>query len=253
MKVLLHGANGRMGQVMTRIISAVPDMEVICGVDIAPDRLKNPYPVYECLECVKEHPDVLIDFSNHACLDAILCYGVSRRVPLVICSTGFSAEQKQQMVEASKQVALLHSANMSLGINLVLSLVRQAAMLLSDSFDIEIVERHHNQKVDAPSGTALMIADAMNSGLENSLRYVFGRHTKHDKRQKKELGIHAVRGGAIVGQHDVIFAGQGEVIEISHQALSRDVFAHGAISAARFIIRKSPGFYTMKDVVEDAG
>lgn len=252
MKVLLHGANGRMGQVMTRIISALADTKIICGVDIAPDRFENPYPVYECLECVKEHPDVLIDFSNHSCLDAILSFGVSRRVPLVICSTGFSAEQKQQMVRASKHVALLHSANMSLGINLVLSLASQAAMLLSDTFDIEIIERHHNQKVDAPSGTALMIADAMNSGLGNRLEYVFGRHSKHDKRQKKELGIHAVRGGAIVGQHDIVFAGQGEVIEISHQALSRDVFAHGAISAARFLVSKPPGFYTMKHVVEDA-
>lgn len=251
MRVLLHGCNGKMGQVMARVLGETPDMEVVCGVDITPDRIANTYPVYASLADVASVvPDVLIDFSHHSTLEALLAFGVERNIPLVICTTGFSPEEKERMAAAAAQVPILNSANMSLGVNLLLSLVKQAAVLLHDTFDIEIVEKHHNQKVDSPSGTALMIADAMNSALEGSMEYVYGRHSKADKRQKKDIGIHAVRGGAIVGEHNVIFAGQGEVVEVNHTALSRDVFAYGAVKAARFLVGQKPGLYSMQDVIE---
>lgn len=234
---------------MTRVIEEQPDVEIVCGVDIQPEKAQNKYPVYTTLSAVNEEPDVLIDFSHHSCLGDILRFGISRKVPLVICTTGFTPEQRQEMIRASEEVPILSSANMSLGINLILSIVEQAARVLKDGFDIEIIEKHHNQKLDSPSGTALMIADAINACLGGKMEYVYGRRSKTNKRQKHEIGIHAVRGGAIVGEHNIIFAGQGEVIEISHQALSRDVFAYGALAAARFLIGKGPGLYTMKDVV----
>jgi 4-hydroxy-tetrahydrodipicolinate reductase len=250
MKVLLHGCNGRMGQVLTRIISESEDMTVVCGVDrIKKDNI-NSYPVYENLKDVAEDVDVLIDFSNRICLGDILKFGTERGVALVICTTGFNSEEKEQMIEAGRSIPVLNSSNMSIGVNVLLSLVKQAAYALYEDFDIEIVEKHHNQKVDSPSGTALMIADAINTSLDNKLEYVYGRHSKTEKRLKRELGIHAVRGGAIVGEHDVIFAGAGEIIEINHTALSRDVFAHGAIRAARFLANKDKGFYSLKDVIE---
>lgn len=250
MKILLHGCNGKMGQVMTRILTAEDDMEVVAGVDINPTKCKNAYPVYASLGEVKESPDILIDFSHRTSLDAILNYGLASNVPLLICTTGFAPEEKQKMADASKHVPILNSANMSLGVNLILSLVKQAAAVLHETFDIEIVEKHHNQKVDSPSGTALMIADAIGSAVDADMEYVYGRHTKTEKRKRKEIGIHSVRGGAIVGEHDVIFAGQGEVIEIAHSALSRDVFAYGAVRAAKFLVGKGPGLYSMKDVIE---
>jgi 4-hydroxy-tetrahydrodipicolinate reductase len=200
---------------------------------------------------VSEEVDVLIDFSNHVCIDDILSFGISKGIPLVICTTGFTGEEKQRMSKAAENIPILNSANMSIGVNLILSLVRQAAAALYGDFDIEIVEKHHNQKADSPSGTALMIADAINESLNNELEYNFGRHSKTEKRGKRELGIHAVRGGAIVGEHDVIFAGGGEVIEINHSALSRDVFAHGALRAARFLADKENGLYSMKDVISE--
>ncbi|CCC58126.1 MULTISPECIES: 4-hydroxy-tetrahydrodipicolinate reductase [Caloramator] len=250
MKVLLHGCNGKMGQVLTRIISQMEDMKIICGVDREPNKIKNPYPVYDCLSKVQEDVDVLIDFSNHSALDSILEFGLSKNVPLVICTTGFSPEEKEKMKKASEKIPILNSANMSIGINLITNLLKNIAPILYGDFDIEIIEKHHNQKLDSPSGTALMLADAINSSLQNSLEYVYGRHSKTDKRKKEELGIHAIRGGAIVGEHSVIFAGAGEVIEINHSALSRDVFAYGAIRAAKFLVGKKPNFYTMNDVLK---
>lgn len=250
MRVLLHGCNGRMGQVLTRLISETSDIKVVCGVDSNSGKINNSYPVYSSLSEVKEEVDVLIDFSNHTCLEGILKFGLERNVPLVICTTGFSSEEKQKMLEASKNIPILNSANMSIGVNLILSLVKQAAGVLYEGFDIEIVEKHHNQKLDSPSGTALAIADAINSALDNKMEYKYGRHSKTEKREKNEIGIHAVRGGAIVGEHDVIFAGGGEVIEITHSALSRDVFGYGAIKAAKFITGKKHGMYSMKDVIE---
>lgn len=250
MKVLLHGCNGKMGQVLTRIISQMEDMKIICGVDREPNKIKNPYPVYDSLSKVQEDVDVLIDFSNHLALDSILEFGLNKNVPLVICTTGFSPEEKEKMKKASEKIPILNSANMSIGINLITNLLKNIAPILYGDFDIEIIEKHHNQKLDSPSGTALMLADAINSSLQNSLEYVYGRHSKTDKRKKEELGIHAIRGGAIVGEHSVIFAGAGEVIEINHSALSRDVFAYGAIRAAKFLVGKKPNFYTMNDVLK---
>ncbi|SEF71212.1 dihydrodipicolinate reductase [Caloramator fervidus] len=249
MRILLHGCNGKMGQVLTRIISQMEDIKVVCGVDKNPEKFNNPYPVYDSLEKVKEKVDVLIDFSNHSALDSILKFGLDNKVPLVICTTGFSKEEKDKIKEASKNIPILNSANMSIGINLITKILNQIAPILYEDFDIEIIEKHHNQKLDSPSGTALMLADAINSSLNNKLEYVYGRHSKTDKRKKQELGIHAIRGGAIVGEHSVIFAGYGEVIEINHTALSRDVFAYGAIKGAKFIIGKEAGLYTMNDVI----
>ncbi|MCX7903489.1 MAG: 4-hydroxy-tetrahydrodipicolinate reductase [Caloramator sp.] len=250
MKVLLHGCNGKMGQVLTRIISQMEDMKIVCGVDREPNKIINLYPVYDSLSKVQEDVDVLIDFSNHSALDSILEFGLSKNVPLVICTTGFSPEEKDKMKKASEKIPILNSANMSIGINLITNLLKNIAPILYGDFDIEIIEKHHNQKLDSPSGTALMLADAINSSLKNSLEYVYGRHSKTDKRKKQELGIHAIRGGAIVGEHSVIFAGAGEVIEINHSALSRDVFAYGAIRAAKFLAGQEPGFYTMNDVIK---
>ncbi len=250
MRVLLHGCNGRMGRVFTKAAGEATDLQVVCGVDVSVPAHKTDYPVYTSLEDVTEAVDVLVDFSHHSCLDSILAFGLRTKTPLVICTTGFSQAQKQSMAVSSKDVAILNSANMSLGVNLLLSLVKQAASLLHPDFDIEILEKHHNQKIDAPSGTAMMIADAMNSVLEGEMEYVHDRHSRTDKRQKNEIGIHAVRGGAIVGEHTVIFAGQGEIVEVSHTALSRDVFAYGAVSAARFMAGKTSGLFSMKDVIE---
>lgn len=251
MKVLLHGCNGKMGRVMTRILDETPDVEVVSGVDVAHEKYENRYPVYPSLEEVKEDPDLLVDFSHHSTLDGLLSFGKHRNIPVVICTTGFTPEERERMVEASKSIPILNSPNMSLGVNLLLALVRRAAEALGDGFDIEIVEKHHKEKVDSPSGTALLIADAINSALEGRMQYVYGRHAKTERRQRHEIGIHAVRGGALVGEHDVIFAGQGEVVEINHIALTRDVFAYGALGAMRFLLGKKPGLYSMKDVIED--
>lgn len=250
MDILLHGCNGRMGQVITRIASEDNEINIVCGIDINIDKSVCSYPVYSTFQEITQKADVLIDFSNHTCIDNILEYGLKNKLPLVICTTGFTPEEKNKILAASKQIPILHSANMSIGINLLLSLVSHAASVLYEDFDMEIVERHHNQKLDAPSGTALMIADAMNESFSERYEYSYGRHSKTQKREKKEIGIHAVRGGGIVGDHEIIFAGGGEVIEISHSAISRDVFAYGAIRAARFITKRNPGLYSMKDVME---
>lgn len=250
MKVLLHGCNGRMGQVLVRLISEASDMEVVCGVDSFPEKYNNNFPVYENLEEATEDVDILIDFSNHSCIDNIIKFGKQRGLPLIICTTGFTPEESSLMLDASKFIPIFNSANMSIGVNILISLVEQAAKSLYEDFDIEIIEKHHNQKLDSPSGTALMIADAINSTLDNEYDYVYGRHSKTQKRTKKEIGIHAIRGGSIVGEHQVIFAGGGEVIEVNHSALSRDVFGYGALAAGRFMLNKKPGMYNMDDVLK---
>lgn len=250
MKVLLHGCNGRMGQVLVRLITEAPDMEVICGVDSFPEKFKNLFPVYGTLDNVKEDVDILIDFSNHSCIYDILKFGKQRELPLIICTTGFTPEEKAMMLEASKLIPIFNSANMSIGVNILISLVKQAAKSLYEDFDIEIIEKHHNQKLDSPSGTALMIADAINSTLNDEYDYVYGRHSKTQRRTKKEIGIHAIRGGTIVGEHQVIFAGGGEVIEVNHSATSREVFGYGALAAGRFMLNRRPGMYNMDDVLK---
>jgi 4-hydroxy-tetrahydrodipicolinate reductase len=250
MKVLLHGCNGRMGQVLIRLISEASDMEIVCGVDSFPEKFKNDFPVYSTLEEVTEAVDILIDFSNHSCINSIIKFGRLRVLPLIICTTGFTPEERSLMIDASKLIPIFNSANMSIGVNILVSLVKQAARALSEGFDIEIIEKHHNQKLDAPSGTALMIADAINSTFDDEYNYVYGRHSKTQKRLKKEIGIHAIRGGSIVGEHQVIFAGGGEVIEVTHSAISRDVFGYGAIAAVRFMMNRKSGMYNMDDVLK---
>lgn len=250
MKVLLNGCNGRMGQVITKILSNKRDDIIVCGVDITPDKIINSYPVYQSFGDVTENIDVIIDFSHPSCLDSLLCYATNNKVPIIFCTTGFNENDIQKIFTASKIIPVFRSANMSLGINMIISLVKQAAANLYEDFDIEIIEKHHNQKIDSPSGTALMIADEINSAIDNKAEYIYGRHSKTQKREKGEIGIHAVRGGSIVGDHSIVFAGDGEVIEVNHSAISRDVFAYGAIRASKFIIGKAPGLYTMKDVIE---
>lgn len=254
MKILLHGCNGRMGRVITRLVeeSQAHDAEIVCGVDINPDKFNNNYPVFSSLRQVPADitPDVVIDFSHPDAVDGLLEFGLNRNVPLVICTSGISAAQQEKIADAAQKIPVLMSSNMSLGVNLVLSLVTQAAQALGSSFDIEIVEKHHNQKLDAPSGTAFMIASAVEAALGNGIEYVYGRHG-HDRRKPNQIGIHAVRGGTIVGEHEIIFAGPGEVIEIRHSALSRDIFGYGALAAARFLLGRPPKLYSMQDVIEN--
>ena len=238
-----------MGQVITRLSKEESMLKIAAGVDLLHNKFNNGYPVYTSFSEVMEDIDVVIDFSNAKGLPALLNFCTLKKLPVVICTTGLSFEDTEMVKLASLKTAVLTSANMSIGVNLLLSLVKTAAKALEDSFDIEIIEKHHNQKVDSPSGTALAIADSINSTLIETKEYVYGRHSKSDKRTKREIGIHAIRGGNIVGDHYVIFAGAGEIIEIKHSALSRDVFGVGALSAAKYLYTKEPGLYNMDNVI----
>lgn len=246
--VLLSGAGGNMGQVITKLSREKDDIRVAVGYDVRKEQ-GYPYPVYDNLNDITEDFDVIIDFSHPNAFDGLLAYGVEKKKPLVMATTGLSQEQSTALVDASKKIPIFRSANMSLGINLLVDLVKKSSLVLGDYFDIEIIEKHHNQKVDAPSGTAYLIADSINSVFENEREYVFERKTKTSKRDKKEIGIHAVRGGTIVGEHSVIFAGKDEILEIKHTACSKEIFAVGAIKAACFIAGKTPGMYSMTDLV----
>lgn len=251
-KVIMHGCNGKMGQVITGIIRDNEDIEIAAGVDVY-DVQRDDYPVYKSIWDCDEQADVVIDFSNAAAVDELLKYCEERAVPVVLCTTGLSEEQLSRVSRISEKVAVLKSANMSLGINTLLDLLQSAAKVLSPAgFDIEIVERHHNQKVDAPSGTALAMADSINEALEHSFSYKLDRSGERKKRQKNEIGIQAVRGGNIVGEHEVIFAGMDEVIEFKHTAYSKAVFAKGAVEAARFLAGKPAGMYDMHDVIRSS-
>jgi len=245
----LSGCNGRMGQVVTRMAASSQKLRVSVGIDVNSVKLSD-YPVFASVNELTETPDVLVDFSNPASLPGLLSYGLAHRVPLVLCTTGLSEEQVNAVKEASASLPIFRSGNMSLGINLVMELLQKAGQVLSDGYDVEIIERHHNQKIDAPSGTALMLADAVSSVLPYDPVYTYDRHSVRQKRDPKEIGIHSVRGGTIVGEHEVIFAGPDEVIEIKHTAYSREVFAAGALNAAEFMAGVAkPGLYTMADVV----
>ena len=247
-KAILHGCCGRMGRIITEICEKDENIEIAAGIDAFGDAYAG-YPVYRTLdEC--PDADVIIDFSNSSAIDGLLEYSVRRQIPAVVCTTGLSQEQMKALDEASEKTAILKSANMSVGINLLEALIAEAApKLAAAGFDIEIVEKHHNTKVDAPSGTALALADAANGALGNEYEYVYDRTVRRQKRPVKEIGISAVRGGTIVGDHDVIFAGQDEVITFSHRAYSRAVFGKGAVEAAKFLAGKKSGFYTMSDVL----
>ena len=248
--ILLSGCNGKMGQVITKLVSAQSDARIVAGIDIN-DVSLNGYPVYKTPDEFDGKADVIIDFSHPNVLEGILNYAKSKKTPAVIATTGLSEEQKKVMTDASKEIPVLFAANMSLGINLLIERAKKAAKRLEGNFDIEIVERHHNQKLDDPSGTALAIADGISSVLTEESEYVYDRHAVRQKREKKEIGIHAVRGGTIVGDHEVIFAGNDEIIEIKHHAASKEIFAVGAVKAAKFLASKPAGMYSMTDLVSE--
>lgn len=249
-RIIMYGCNGKMGRVISQLVNEDANAEIVAGVDISGEQLDT-YPVFKSLKECNVEADVLIDFSAPVALEDILTEGMGRNLPLVLCTTGYSEEQLQKIDMASKNLPILRSANMSLGINLLLELVNAATKVLADAnFDIELVEKHHNQKVDAPSGTALALADAINEALNNEYNYKYDRSKERVKREKKEIGISAVRGGTIVGEHEVIFAGTDEVIEFKHTAYSKAIFGKGAVSAAKFLAGKPAGMYSMKDVIK---
>ena len=249
LRIILSGCCGQMGKVLTDMINETDDMRTVAGIDIAEDP-SAAYPIYPSVAACAEEADVVIDFSTAAAVDALLEGCVAKKLPLVLCTTGLSEEQLKKVKEAEQTIPVLRSANMSLGINLLLKLAAEAAQVLAPAdFDIEIVEQHHRRKLDAPSGTALVLADSINEAMDGAYTYTFDRSPRHEKRDPKEIGISAVRGGSIVGEHDVLFAGQDEVITLHHSAYSRSIFAKGALSAARFLAGKPAGAYSMQDVI----
>ena len=248
-KIIMHGCNGHMGQVISGIVEKDPDAEIVAGIDIA-DQGKNSYPVFTDIDACQVEADAIIDFSSAKATGKLLEYSAARQIPVVLCSTGLSQEQLAKVEETSRKVAVLKSANMSLGINTLLKLVQDAAKVLAAAgFDMEIVEKHHRLKLDAPSGTALALADSINEAMDNQYHYVYDRSQKREKRDDKEIGISAVRGGTIVGEHEIIFAGQDEVIEFKHTAYSKAIFGKGAVEAAKFLAGKPAGRYDMSDVI----
>ena len=250
-KLILHGCNGKMGRTVAGTAAADPDIRIVAGIDKYSDGKAGPFPVYEDFSRIAEKGDVILDFSSPSALSGLLEYAKKSGTPLVIATTGLSPRDLEQIRQASKDVAIFQAANMALGVNLMYELVRQAASVLGERFDIEIVEKHHNQKVDSPSGTAYALADVINEAFLNSRHYVFGRHSKTDKRSKDEIGIHSIRGGTIAGEHTVLFAGPDEILEITHSAHSRQIFALGALTAVKYLAGKKPGLYNMKDVMLD--
>lgn len=247
--ILMAGCNGRMGQVIAAAVKERDDAAIVCGVDTY-DGIKNDFPVYPDFKGIAEKVDVIIDFSNPSALSGLLGYAVENNVPCVLCTTGYSNDQIADIDAAAEKIAVFRSGNMSLGINLLIEISKMAAKVFGSDFDIEIVEKHHNKKIDAPSGTALMIADEISTVMDIEPEYVYDRHCVRKKRDKKEVGISSVRGGTIVGEHDVIFAGDNEVLTISHQAQSRSLFAIGALNAAVFLADKAAGSYNMSDLLK---
>ncbi len=247
-RIILSGCHGRMGHVVAETVASRSDCVIVAGFDIDSE-MKEPFPVLSDPKQFDGNADVLIDFSNPAFLSRLLDFAQSRHVPAVIATTGMSPAQVEQIRTASRNVPIFFSFNMSLGVNLLAGLAKKAAAVLGDSFDIEIVEMHHNQKIDAPSGTALLLADRISSALPEKPEYVYDRHDRHEKRPKNEIGIHSVRGGTIVGEHEVIFAGKDEVLSLRHSAMSKQIFATGAVNAALFLSTQAPGLYDMDDLV----
>ena len=254
-KMIMHGCNGAMGRTITGLAKEMDGIEIVAGIDVNPVVLSD-YPVFASLEECNVEADVIVDFASAKAVDHLLDYCAAHKMPLVLCTTGLSAEQIEKVKESSKQTAILRSANMSLGINVLLELVKKASTVLGDSYDIEIIERHHrrkvdapNKKLDAPSGTALALADSINEAMANQYHYKYDRSQERVRRDEKEIGISSVRGGTIVGDHDVIFAGTDEVITFSHTAYSKAIFGKGALQAALFLAGKEPGLYDMQDVI----
>lgn len=248
-RIIMNGCNGKMGQCITGICKEDPEVEIVAGIDLY-DGIKNDYPIFSNINDCDVEADVIIDFSNANAVDTLFDFCIAKKMPVVFCTTGLSEEQLNRVKEVSENTAILKSANMSLGINTLMELLKKAALVFAPAgFDMEIVEKHHNQKLDAPSGTALALADSLNEALDDKYDYKYDRSQERKKRDKYEIGISAVRGGNIVGEHDVIFAGQDEVITFSHTAYSKAVFAKGAVEAAKFLNGKEAGLYDMADVI----
>lgn len=250
-RIILSGCNGKMGRVITGSAAERVDCKIVAGFDINTERHAG-YPVYANPSNCQIEADVIIDFSHPSALNGVLAYAFEHRLPAVIATTGLMKDQVEDVRGLSEKLPVFYSGNMSIGISLVTELARKAATVLGNDFDIEIIEKHHNQKIDAPSGTAVMLADAISESLEYNPKYVYERHSVRQKRSKAEIGISSIRGGTIVGEHEILFAGHDEMISISHSAMSKEIFAVGAINAALFLIGRRPGLYCMTDLVREA-
>lgn len=246
LKVVVNGCLGKMGKVLTRCVIEDKDLELVCGVSQNPSPNEE-FKIYPRMVDITEDVDVVIDFSHHSTLDDVLEFSLDTKTPLVIATTGYNEDELSKIREASKIIPIFHSSNMSLGVNVLLKLAKEATKML-EGFDIEVLEKHHNKKVDAPSGTAIMIANAIKEVLP-SIEYNYGRYGREAKRNDNEIGIHAIRGGTIVGEHDVIYAGHDEIIELKHIAQSKDIFAKGSITAAKYLANKEPGYYNMDNML----
>jgi 4-hydroxy-tetrahydrodipicolinate reductase len=251
-RIIIHGCMGRMGRVLTAAVAGAPDIEVVAGIDLLSGGSDADYPVFVSLEKCTVPADVVVDFSSPKALPTLLKGVGEKNLPLIIATTGHTREDKALIAEASASLPIFVSANMSLGVNLLSEMAQKAATVLGESFDIEIIERHHNQKKDAPSGTALLLADAINEVFMQGKRYVYGRHGREELRQASDLGIHAIRGGTVVGEHEIVFAGKDELVELRHSAASRNIFALGALEAVRYLLDKPPGLYSMKQMITAA-
>ena len=245
LRIIINGYSGSMGKVLTKCANEDSELEIVCGA--SKDDLDVPFKTYHKMSDVEELADVIIDFSHHSTIDDTLSYAIKTKTPIVIATTGFNEEELEKIKKASNIIPIFHSSNMSLGVNVLVKLVKEAAKSLN-GFDIEIIEKHHNKKLDAPSGTAVMIANGVKEVLPDS-EYIYGRHGRSDKRSSNEIGIHAIRGGTIVGEHTTIFAGHDEVVEIKHSAQSKDIFAKGAIAAAKFLVKQEAGYYNMNNML----
>ena len=245
LRIIINGYSGSMGKVLTKCANEDSELEIVCGA--SKDDLDVPFKTYHKMSEVEELADVIIDFSHHSTIDDTLSYAIKTKTPIVIATTGFNEEELEKIKKASNIIPIFHSSNMSLGVNVLVKLVKEAAKSLN-GFDIEIIEKHHNKKLDAPSGTAVMIANGVKEVLPDS-EYIYGRHGRSDKRSSNEIGIHAIRGGTIVGEHTTIFAGHDEVVEIKHSAQSKDIFAKGAIAAAKFLVKQEAGYYNMNNML----
>lgn len=246
-RILLNGCCGKMGRVISTIVKNHPDLSIVCGIDRITDN--SEYPVFKAIEECTVASDVILDFSRPDALPSLLKFALGKNIPIVLCTTGFSQSDITLMKDYSTKIPVFRSANMSIGINIINNILKNISAKLYEDFDIEIIEKHHNQKVDAPSGTAVLLGDTIKEAISDEIVFVHGRDG-YSKRTRNEIGIHSIRGGSIVGEHEVIFAGQGETIEIKHTAISREVFGVGALKACAFMFGKEKGFYSMDDVVK---
>lgn len=246
-RTIICGASGKMGGFVANAAKENGNFQIVAGVDKV--NIGQPYPIFSKFSDINVTADIIIDFSHPSLLDGMLEFALSKNIPLVIATTGYNEAQTEKIKEAAKKIPVFFTFNFSLGVNLICSLAKKAAQVLGDGFDIEIIEKHHNQKIDAPSGTAIMLGNAINSVFDDKMSYEYDRHSKRSKRTKNEIGMHSIRGGTIVGEHDVIFAGHDEVITVSHSAQSKEVFAVGAVRAAKFLFQKEAGLYDMNDVI----